>query len=85
MKANGSTNELSTAFAPATSPALPETRPFYSIPELAERWRCSRASVYNQLRGEKVVDFAASGHKGHKIVPLAIVLKIERAHTRELR
>jgi hypothetical protein len=60
-------------------------QPFYSIPELAERWRCSRASVYNQLRGEKVVDFAASGRKGHKLVPFEVVLKIERAHLRVLR
>jgi hypothetical protein len=38
-------------------------QPFYSIPELAERWRCSRASVYNRIRGEKVIDFAATGPK----------------------
>ena len=60
-------------------------RPFYSIPELAERWRCSRASVYNRIRGEKVIDFAVNGRKGHKLVPLAVVLKIERAHLRVLR
>jgi biotin operon repressor len=69
-----------------TSPVLQTSqRPFYSIPELAERWRCSRASVYNRLRGEKVVDFAASGKKGHKLVPLDVVLKIEREHLRVLR
>lgn len=61
------------------------SQPFYSIPELAERWRCSRASVYNLLRGEKVVDFAAAGKKGHKVVPFDVVLKIERAHLRVLR
>ena len=59
--------------------------PFFSIPELAERWRCSRASVYNRIRGEKVVDFAAKGRKGHKVVPLETVLKIEQAHLRVLR
>jgi hypothetical protein len=31
---------------------------FFSISELAKRWRCSRASVYNRLRGEVVLDFA---------------------------
>ena len=67
-------------------PSAPfETRPFYSIADLAERWRCSRASVYNRLRGQHVVDFAAAGRKGHKLVPLEIVLKIERAHLRVLR
>lgn len=63
--------------------SLPQ--PFYSIPELAERWRCSRASVYNQIRGEKVLDFAANGHKGHKLVPFDVVQKIERAHLKVLR
>lgn len=59
--------------------------PFFSIPELAGRWRCSRASVYNRIRGEKVVDFAARGKKGHKLVPLDVVLKIESGHLRVLR
>jgi len=69
----------------------PETKsegvllPFFSIQDLAQRWRCSRASVYNRIRGEKVVDFAAAGGKGHKLVPLEVVLKIERAHLRVLR
>jgi hypothetical protein len=61
------------------------TQPFYSIPDLATRWRCSRGSVYNRIRGEKVVDFAANGRKGHKLVPLEVVLKIERTHLRVLR
>jgi hypothetical protein len=60
-------------------------QPFYSIPELAERWRCSRGSVYNQIRGQMVLDFAAKGRKGHKLVPADVVLKIERAHLRVLR
>jgi hypothetical protein len=49
------------------------------------RWRCSRGSVYNRLRGEKVVDFAAVGRKGKKLVPLETVQNIERAHMRVLR
>jgi hypothetical protein len=28
---------------------VPDGRPFFSIPDLAERWRCSRASVYKGL------------------------------------
>jgi hypothetical protein len=60
-------------------------QPFYSIADLAVRWRCSRGSVYNRLRGEKVVDFAAIGRKGKKLVPLETVQKIERAHMRVLR
>jgi hypothetical protein len=57
---------------------------FLTIPELAARWRCSRASVYNWIRGEKV--FApAPGRKGHKLVPLEVVLKIERERMKVLR
>ncbi len=58
---------------------------------LGHRIRCVReapglyASVYNHIRGEKVLDFAASGRKGHKLVPLETVLRIERAHLRVLR
>jgi hypothetical protein len=80
----GATQELP---APV-SYAVAETctvRPFYSIADLAARWRCSRGSVYNRLRGEKVVDFAAIGRKGKKLVPLETVQKIERAHMRVLR
>ena len=62
-----------------------DARPFFSIRDLAERWRCSRGSVYNQIRGEKVLDFATNGRKGHKLVPFDVVLKIERSHMRVLR
>lgn len=50
---------------------------FFSIPELAVRWRCSRGTVYNMIRGEKVVDFAAPGRKGKKLVPAEVVRGIE--------
>jgi hypothetical protein len=60
-------------------------QPFYSICDLAERWRCSRGSVYNRLRGERVIDFAAPGRRGHKLIPLETVQRIERAHLRVLR
>ena len=52
---------------------------FYSIPELAIRWRCSRGTVYNRLRfaGAKVLDFASAGKKGKKLVPALTVFHIE--------
>ena len=65
--------------------SISDARPFFSIRDLAERWRCSRGSVYSRIRGELVVDFAAKGKKGHKLVPLAVVVKIERARMRVLR
>lgn len=70
---------------PAVTQPASELRPLFSISDLAERWRCSRASVYNRIRGEKVVDFAAAGRKGHKLVPLEVVLKIERTHLKVFR
>ncbi len=59
--------------------------PYYTIPDLAKRWRWSRASVYAVLRGENVVDFAAPGHRGHKLVPRETVRRIEARHTKVLR
>ena len=68
--------------ATVTARALPA---FFSIPDLAMRWCCSRASVYNRIRGEKILDFAAKGRRGHKLIPLDVVLKIERVHLKVLR
>lgn len=39
---------------------------FFSISDLAVRWRVSRSAVYGYLRGYPVIDFApAPGRKGH--------------------
>lgn len=57
----------------------------FSIPDLAQRWRCSRATVYNLLRGEEVIDFApAPGRKGHKLVTAETVARIEQRRVRRL-
>jgi len=66
-----------------SSPVRPD---FYTIRQLADRWSCSRATVYNVLRstGTKVVDFAVKGRKGHKLVPVAAVEEIERRKLRRL-
>jgi hypothetical protein len=52
--------------------------PYYSISDLAERWRCSRGTVYNVIRGERVLDFAATGHRGKKLIPAETVRSIEQ-------
>jgi hypothetical protein len=57
----------------------------FSIDDLAERWCCSRGSVYNWIRGEMVVDFARPGRKGKKLVPRAVVQRIEEKHTKCFR
>ena len=59
---------------------------FFTIPELAARWGCSRASIYNYLRdaGARIVDFAPTGGKGKKLIPLSVVERIERQRTRRM-
>jgi hypothetical protein len=59
---------------------------FYSIDELAERWRCSRGTVYNRLRGAgaKVLDFSAPGKRSRKAVSANTILEIENRRTKRL-
>ena len=59
---------------------------YYSIRELAERWRVSRGTVYNRLRstGAKVLDFAAPGRRSKKAVRASVVLQIEARKTKKL-
>jgi hypothetical protein len=57
----------------------------YTIPDLANRWHCSRATVYTVLRGEMVIDFAPRpGCKGHKLVSAEVVRQIENRRARRL-
>ncbi len=67
-------------------PALPQQQPFFSIPDLAVRWRCSRGTVYNRLRfcGAKVLDFSSAGRKAKKLVPALTVFQIESKHLKVL-
>lgn len=63
-----------------------DTQLFFSISDLAARWRVSRSAVYAYLRGYEVVDFApAPGRKGHKLVSAETVLQIERERMRIMR
>lgn len=59
---------------------------YFSFAELAERWRCSRGTVYNRLRklGAEILDFAPRGKKGKKVVRAATVFRIEAKHMRRL-
>jgi len=59
---------------------------YFSIPDLAKRWRCSRGTVYNRLRahGAKVLDFAPNGKRGKKVVAAPTVLQLEARRTRRL-
>jgi len=57
---------------------------YYSVIDLAKRWRCSRGTVYNRLRthGVKVLDFGAPGKKSKKAVPAQAVYELEARKTR---
>lgn len=55
---------------------------FFTIPELAERWRISRPTVYDWLREYGVKVFGARNGRGRKLIPLSEVLKLE---ARELK
>jgi DNA-binding transcriptional MocR family regulator len=59
---------------------------YFSIAELAQRWRCSRGTVYNRLRAlaAEILDFAPRGKKGKKVVRAQTVLQIEERKTRRL-
>ena len=63
-----------------------EASEFYSIADLAARWRVSRSAIYVYLRGYPVLDFApAPGRRGHKIVSVEVVRQIERERERVMR
>jgi hypothetical protein len=65
---------------------VPTTQEYFSISELAARWRCSRGTVYNRLRAvaAEILDFAPRGKKGKKVVRAKTVFQIEERHTRRL-
>ena len=65
--------------------ALQPGQDFFSIPELASRWRCGRGTVYHLIRGEKILDFASPGHRGKKAVPAEVVARIEQDNLRVFR
>lgn len=79
--------QLNEELMESTVQSVHEPQAFYSIPDLAERWRCSRGTVYNVIRGERVLDLAANGKKkkSHKLIPFDVVQQIERDKLRVFR
>jgi hypothetical protein len=83
---SGVAPRLTSEFPPEHTAQTAERQEYHSIRELAERWRVSRGTVYNRLRsaGAKVLDFAAPGKKGKKVVSVSVVLQIEARKTKKL-
>jgi hypothetical protein len=79
-------NSSAQSRAPESAEGPPQ-QPYLSFAELARRWRVSRATVYNRLRavGAEVLDFAARGKKGRKVIALNVVLQIEQRRMKRLR
>ena len=69
-----------------TSTSETLNRAYYSIADLADRWRCSRATVYRQLRraGAQVLDLAQRGKRGKKIVPSKTIMQLEDKWLRKM-
>jgi hypothetical protein len=69
-----------------SSRTISNNKNFFTIADLAQRWSCSRGSVYNYLRdaAASIVDFAPKGKKGKKLVPLEVVERIERQRTKKI-
>jgi hypothetical protein len=67
------------------SPGKPRQE-YFSIRQIADRWQCSRGTVYNRLRaaGAQVLDFAVPGRKGKKVVSAKVLFQIESKRTRKL-
>ena len=67
--------------------ATTRNQEYFSFAELAQRWRCSRATVYNRLRvlGAEVLDFAPRGKRGRKVIPTETVIRIEKRGMKRLQ
>ena len=86
------------ASAPQPAQVLPEKQkslrktvpssglePLYRISEVARMLHISRASVYNLLRGERIVDLGGHGKKGVKLVPESLLREILNRKTKTFR
>jgi hypothetical protein len=59
--------------------------PLYRVAEIARMLHISRASVYNLLRGEQVIDLGRRGKKGIKLVSASVLRDIVERKTKTFR
>jgi hypothetical protein len=53
-----------------------QIEPLYRIAEVARMLHVSRGTVYNLLRGSRIVNFRGKGGKGVKLVPESVLLEL---------
>ena len=60
---------------------------YFTIPQLAERWSCSRAQVYAILRASaaKVLDIGEGSKRSKTLVPVDVVERLEKSRTEKMR
>jgi hypothetical protein len=60
---------------------------YFTIPQLAERWSCSRAQVYALLRASavKVLDIGEGSKRSKTLIPADAVDRLEKARTEKMR
>jgi hypothetical protein len=69
------------------SPMPEHTGPWFSMSELADRWRCAESTARRVLRmnGCTVLDFAQRGQKGKKLIRKSTIEQLEIRRTKQLR
>jgi hypothetical protein len=74
-----------TRFAKTKSDSGSGFEQLYRIAEVARMLHISRASVYNLLRGEQVIDLGCRGKKGIKLVSESVLRDIVERKTKTFR
>jgi hypothetical protein len=57
----------------------------YRISEIAKMLHVSRGSVYNLLRGERIIDLGGKNKRGCKLVPASVLRAIIDRRTKVFR
>jgi transposase len=59
--------------------------PMYRIAEIARMLHVSRGTVYNLLRGSRIVDLGGKDGRGVKLVPASVLREILERKTKTFR
>jgi hypothetical protein len=82
-----STKPITPTRARHSVPEVSENQLWYSIQDLSRRWKCGQTTVRRILRnnGCNVLDFAARGKRGHKIVHRNTMQSLEIRRAKRLQ